>query len=224
MAYDLTNIPKANIQRAEDAEALKKVSGANYLGRLSVMAPQAKPVMNGKISPGLLAVVWSADQVLNLTKTCDVMFLARRIKGMDFGPPIVNVYSKGTEFDRIRDSADASGYESGCSYGPEYLCYVRGANIFATMFCNNKTLRRGSAEINTILDEWAKDGKAPFATLTVAKKQDNKNTWYGIDTTRCTTPFETGPTAEEIDEQVKKFLNPPVKEVESADAGEQRAR
>lgn len=223
MSFELSSLPSGAIERKEDAAEIAKVSGATYLGRLSVMAMQAKPVMNDKIKAGQLAIVWSADQVLDLTKSCDVLFLARRVKAMSFGPPIINVYdAKDKEFQRIRDDADASGYDSGCSYGPEYLVWVRGANKFAGLFCNNKTLRRGSAEINRIMDDWVQNKKPPFATLTSSKKTDGKNTWFGIDTTRCSTPFETGPTKEEVDEQVHKFLNPPVREVESADVGRDR--
>lgn len=57
----------------------------------------------------------------------------------------------------------------------------------------------------------------PFATFKSSIKRKQSYTWWGIDVMPCSTPFGVAPPADEINEQLKKFLSPPKTEVETVE-------
>jgi exonuclease III len=55
----------------------------------------------------------------------------------------------------------------------------------------------------------------PFVTFRSSIKRKSTYSWWGMDVTPCSTPFGVAPPADEIKEQVTKFLNPPKTDVET---------
>jgi len=57
----------------------------------------------------------------------------------------------------------------------------------------------------------------PFVTFRSSIKRKANYTWWGMDISHCSTPFGVSPPAEEIQEQITKFLNPPKNDVETVE-------
>lgn len=208
---------------ADDA-ALDKLASSNWLPRLQVMDRNSGPVQDNLIQAGRYAFVRSKTQVDDLTSSAEGLVFARRAKAMEFGKDgIISSFDpRDPEFQRIEAQSEVR--DSGCSYGTEYLIWLRSNRSWATHFCNNKTSRRASADLNTILKRWkAQEVKLPAVLFKVSQKSNDKYKWFGPDYSACTTPFSELPSPEEIHEQMHRFCNPPKNEVETAtDAPAQR--
>lgn len=64
----------------------------------------------------------------------------------------------------------------------------------------------------------------PFATFRCSIKRKGTYSWWGSDISPCSTPFGVAPPVEEINEQVKKFLNPPKSDVETVEETKETKR
>ena len=201
-------------------EAIK--SSQAYLPRLQLMTANSEKCKSGEFPINHYARVHDSD-FRDLGATVDVLIIAFRPLAIEttvegdvitcLDPKVVDGKPTGN-FARIQKEADKPGM-NGCMYGPQFLVWVPSAQEFMTYYMASKTARRASSQVKARMKD--------SATLGSQKIEGKEFTWYGPTCQACSTPFEM-PTAEEVQEAVQPFLNPPEPEVTVADAGEEGTR
>ena len=178
--------------------------------------------MSGKMSIGNYALIKDKENFIDLTREFNCLVFCYRFKALRFdGGAATNCYDLNSPlWDEIASKAGVK--DSGCSYGPEFLLWIPGSG-FATYFANNKTARRESANIKTILNALALSNKLPAMTMKSSIKTGgpggNKK-WWGPDILPCSTPFAEQPNWDEVKIQAVKFKNPPKSNLEPVKEGD----
>lgn len=196
-------------------EAVTKVG--DFLPRLQLMTSNSKKCKSGDFPINNYAIV-DGQNFIDLGSAVDVLMVTWRPKALEMGDEVIAVYDENDEqFKRIQEKADEK--DSGCMFGPEYLVYVPQVKKFTTFFMGSKSARREAPNANARLKK--------AATLKSKEITTKKYNWYAPTVSPCSTPFEM-PESEVLKEQVDKFNNPPVSEVERVEdepkAGDDRAR
>lgn len=190
----------------EDFDAAAK--SGSFLSRLQLMTANTDKVKGGEFPANHYALVKNQN-FIDLGPEVDCLNLAFRPKAIEMGDEIViTVFDvKNPEFIRIQEKAGEPGL-TGAMSGPEYLVYIPGQKEFATLFLGSKTARREAPNVQSRI------GKA--MTLKSKKITTKKYTWFGLIVTSCSTPFDL-PEQVEMEENVIKFNNPPVQEIETVE-------
>jgi len=188
-------------------------SSQSYLPRLQLMTANSSKCKGGEIGVNSYALVRDQDYK-DLGKNVDVLLVTWRPKALETGEAVISVYDpQSADFQRIQAKSDEK--DSGCMFGPEYLCWVPSKKTFATFFMGTKSARRESANVKALLKQAATLGSQHIKTP--------KYDWYAPKVQACSTPFEM-PGKDELVEAVEKFNNPPVSEIEGVEETETRAR
>lgn len=207
------NTAELGITQPSDA-VFDKISAGKYLPRIQFMSSASEPCKDGSFPVNHYAL-YKSKTPMDLTAEVVVLVIAWRPKALRLGDGVLAFYDvENPEFRKIQEEADKQ--DSGCMFGPEYLCYIPSVKEFATFFMGSKSARNESSNMKALL------GKG--ATLRSQKLSNKKYTWQSPQVIPCTTPFEL-PPIEEIKEIATKFTNPPESEVETVEEGaEARAR
>ena len=211
-----------DIANVDDEQFDKLVKSSSWLPRVQLMNGLSGLVSDGKMAIGHYALITDKENFADLTREFNCLVFCYRFKALRFeGGSATNCYDPNSKlWDDIVSQADVK--DSGCSFGPEFLLWIPGMG-FATYFANNKTARRESANIKTIIKEFATNSKLPAMTLKSSIKKGgpggNKK-WWGPDVLPCSTPFAESPDWDEVKAQSAKFRNPPKQTVEAVDASE----
>ena len=204
------------VQKYGDDIVNALAKSGDYLPRLQLMTSNAAMCKDGKFPINHYAIV-DGQTFKDMGETIDVLVINWRPKALSTNDPIMAVYDvTNKEFTRICEQSETK--DSGCMFGPEYLCWVPTTKEFVTFFMGGKISRRESPNLKALLKK--------AATLKAQKIDTGKYTYFSPIVVPCSTPFEL-PEMEDIMEQVTKFNNPPATEIEKVEkpAGEeQRAR
>ena len=186
----------------------------------------SKLVSSGKCKVGHYALV-DGDNTSDLGTAVTVIPLGRLDKAIDFsGDDCVIAFGEGTpEFDKIKQEVIDAGFDSGCMYGPVFLCYDVGTGQFVELFLNNASGRNEAENINTFLPvsqaasdqhfEQTGDRVAPRApracvlgSKEVTSKRGKKSYTYNVPTTAEAGQVNVGapPTAEQLTKAVSNFF------------------
>lgn len=201
---DLVTLPEGEVPTVygdDDFDAATKTG--DYLPRLQLMTSQSEICKGGDFPINHFAIVRDQNHK-DLGESVDVLVIAWRPKAIEMAEEIISIFNpKDPEFARIQ--ALSGEKDSRCMYGPEFLVWVPSAEQFATFFMGSKSMRREAPTMRNLVKK--------AATLKAHKIQNAKYTWYSPKINPCTTIFEL-PSDEELAEEYKKFIAPPVKTVE----------
>ena len=179
----------------------------SYLPRLQLFGSKSAACAEQKIGIGHWGLV-NDDVITDLSTTTDIVILAFRAKALDTsGDTVINNHDATSEvYAAIREKSKVQ--DSGCMYGPEFLVFVPSEKVFATYFASSKTARREAKKLRPLL--------GCGATLKCRLIEQGKWKWHGPIVLPCSAPL-TVPDVEIIKEQIEKFKNPPVSDIEVAD-------
>lgn len=214
---DFNQLPSTSIGSKEIYDDLAK--GGEFLGRLQLFG-KGKYVDKGLVRPGHFGIPISAEEVIDLGKSIDVIPLARRPKALDMSDkPVIAVYDENDpEFKRIRDRSAVKN--SQCQFGPSFLVVERTTGRLLEYFLGAPTHRPEAKRIYPFLPLTANDIARAVAageetdtephgarSLTLTSKYIEKEfSWYVPVVTECSTPFKTLPKMTLIQEEILKFL------------------
>lgn len=197
-------------------EFAKVTQSGTYLPRLQLMSSNSDKCKAGDFPINHYALV--RDQTfIDLGVDVDILIIAWRPKALDIGgEELVTSFDQASAtFKDIQERSQAPN--SGCMYGPEFLVYIPAQEAYATFFMGSKSSRREAPNVIAKLQG--------SGTLTSKLVETKRFKWQTPIIKGCSTPFDI-PEAEDVQEQVDKFLNPKSSELEVAEdtGGEQRAR
>lgn len=227
-AASLTNL--ATTEKAVDFDNYAS-TGGGFLPRIQLMGSQSKLVQQGKIAVGHYALI-EGEQILDLGEDTDILALAVRDKAMDTGgeKPIA-VFDRDSDVYRDIVHRHETVKRSNCMHGPSFLVIERTTGRFAELFLGNKTGRyeaetmKGFLAINeTSAEELGIEPRGPLPCTLRIKFIEGTNNYHCPKAGRCSTPFDTLPELDAINEEVAKFVNPEVDENQPEVATEGRSR
>jgi len=216
----LQGLPSTSVGSTDDFNDLAK--GSNFLGRLTLFGGSSKACKKNLIPIGHFGIPVSADEVIDLGDSVDILPLARRPKAIDMSDkPVISVYdANDPEFKRIR--ALAGTKDSGCQFGPSFLVVERKTGRLLEYFLGAATHRPEAQKIYPALQLTEDDIKALAAQdqdvtdlkphgpqpLTLKSKlvETEKNSWHVPVVLPCSTPFARLPKDEVLLEEATKFL------------------
>lgn len=220
MSNALINLNEIGIPQPTEQEekALAELTQAgDYLPALRIFGSESAIVKEGKFPMGHWGLYFSADKIVDLSESVDVLVIAWRARAsimMSDDQPINYFNPESDNFNNIKEKSKAG--EQGYLAGLEYFLYIPSVKKYALLFCGNKTLRRESSNIKAFT------GKA--ATLKIKLIKSKKYTWHGCETLACDAPFDI-PSGEDIKEVYdSKFANAQDSDVDIAEESEERAR
>lgn len=209
----------SGVQKYDDDTFKEVVTSGGYLARLQLMTSQSNKCKSGDFPINHYALVRDGSHT-DVGKEVDILLIAWRPKAIQItDETVIAVFDHSTDqFKNIVEQSEVT--DSGCLYGPEFLVWVPSQKSYALFFMGSKSSRRESPNVKALL------GKA--GTLEPKHVVTKKYEWYTPAIKPCSTPFDT-PDTEDLKEQVEKFNNPPVSEVEVAEesgdkSAEERAR
>jgi hypothetical protein len=186
----------------------------------------SKLVSSGKCKVGHYALV-DGEQTYDLGPSVTVIPLGRLDKAIDFsGDECIVAFGEGTpEYESIKSEVTTAGFDSGCMYGPVFLCYEVKSGQFVELFLNNASGRNEAENINTFLpvsqaasDQHFEqtgdrvDPRAPRAAILgskeVTSKRGKKTYVYSVPTTSEAGQISVGepPTQEQLTKAVNNFF------------------
>lgn len=224
MSTDFVNQDPAaalqGLQRHTDEVFDDVATATKFLPRFVLFTSNSTECQMGLVQPGHYGIVAVKGQpIIQLTNSVDVFILIWRPKALDLSNPgvVLSVFDvKDPRFADITAKSDEK--DSMCMFGPEFLLWVPKVGKWATYFAGNKTARRESVTVKSMLGKFV-----TFKSHLITK---GTYKWHGPQTFECTTPYDLPPMAE-IHEEAERFNNPDpsVEEVvEGGDATVSRER
>lgn len=179
----------------KDFDTVSKV--ADYFARIQLSGSNSKLCKRGLVPMGTFTFVMTESNYTDLTKEVDVLPVAWRPKALDTGGETpMSVYdTKSQAFQTIQDRADNED-DSGCCYGPEFLCWIPSIQKFATYHLGSRSARQEAKPMLNLL------GKGVTLSNVLAKK--GKWEWHAPVISPCTRPFQM-PDMEELKANMTKF-------------------
>lgn len=188
---------------AADQELLSEVaSGGTFLPYVQLFTTKSDAVAEGKISGGHYGIVRDGN-ITDLGKEIDVVIFvvrARAFQKEEDGEITVVYDTKDPEYVRIKE-LQASGVV-GAMCGPEFLVWVPAENVFATLFCGSKTMKRAARKFSPFLG-----GKA--CNLKSRLIDNGKYKWHGPVIGACSALPSVLPDSDAVEDEVQRFKNPP---------------
>lgn len=184
-------------------------SGLRFLPRLQLFSGNSEAVKGGLMPVGHYGLVTGKNKIIPLGKEVDILAFVWRPKAIDMSntDKIVAVFEPSDPmFQEIQERS--SEQDSGCVYGPEFLVWIPQLERFATLLFGSKSARMEAPNLKSRLQK--------PTTLQVDLAKKGRNSWHVIVVNQCSTPFPW-PAKELVQEQVKNFNNPPVKEEQEPD-------
>ncbi len=186
-------------------------SGNTFLPRIMLMQATSKAVQEQKAGSGTYQLV-ERDNVTDLGKEVHIIPIGYRATAMDTSEEgkVKSCHDvKDPEFARIQaKSAEAN---SGCFFGPEYLCWIPHLERYATFLMGSATMRNESGNLTALL----KGAKA--ATLKCKLIKGKKNAWWGPVITPCSAELKLFDVAEARHQQ--EMFNAAKSNVQAPDGG-----
>lgn len=230
---DLDQLPSTQIGGDDIYDGLAK--SAEFLGRLQLYS-KGKAIDKGLVKPGSYGIPESAEDIVDLGNSIDILVLARRPKAMDMTDLealLVSYNNESPEFKRI--AAQSMEKESHCMYGPSFLVIERSTGRFLEFFCGSKTLRAEAKKIYPFLPITKADIAARGLTdvephgplpLTLKSKLLEKGSysWFAPVVLKCSTPFAKLPTSDKIVAEITKFIAPKEDAVERVEEPETKGK
>jgi hypothetical protein len=218
---DFNQLPATQLGNDADFNDLSK--GSNFLGRLQLYS-KGSAIDNGLIPPGHYGIPESDTKIRNLGKTIDVLPIARRPKAIDMSDKkaIITSYDVNSEtFKAIKLKSAES--ESGCMWGTSFLIYERSTGLPLEFFLGSKSSRPIAGELADYLPlneqqiaakrEAGQDvsrlmphGPLPVTLSVRLAKNGRGHTWHVPEVAASSLPFTHLPPAEEIMEEITRFL------------------
>jgi hypothetical protein len=186
----------ATQQQATEEELSTVSSDSSFLPRIQLMTSRSKPCEAGKFPINHFSLV-QGQQNTDLGETVDVLPLVYRPKALDTNETIIQSYTPASDqFQRIM--AKAGEKDSGCMYGPEYLCWIPSQKVFATLFFSSATMRNEAPAMKS------RQGKPCTLKPQHIDPPKSKFSWWSTQVLPCSTPFEM-PTREALIEATTKY-------------------
>lgn len=198
---------------AEDEAAFKKLAGGGgkFFARLQLFAGASEPVKEGLFTANHYGVATGKDTITDVGKEVEVAPIAMRFKAMDLrdvGQPLSYHKFSSPEFQTIHQLADVA--DSHCMSGTEFLVWVPAAKEFCTFYAANISSKREAPKIRALI------GKvATFKSVYVKRP---KNSFQAIKIVESSSPLESVPSQEDLDDAVERFNNPVDSKVTTASA------
>jgi len=208
--------PNTLIPVTQSENALKVMNSQDYFPRLKLCQGSAKEVNTGKVEKGgYYALIHSKDKIDDAGKDIEIIIASSRAKALRTGDKILQYFDPScAEFKEVE--AEASVKDSGCMYGPEFLIWLPGQQMFATLFLCNPTGRRASSQFQAAL------GMGAILSSVLIDNGDFQ--WFGSTCELSTTPISDVPDGDILASAVEKFNNEKPSAVTKAEPTEGRAR
>ena len=179
---------------------------ANYLSRLQMFGSKSDACAEGKIGIGRYGIVRD-DTIVDLGIEIEAVIISWRPKALQLEGFVTSFEPESDLYKKIKELSTVK--DSGCMHGPEFLLWIPDQDQFVTYHMSSKTARRESKKMEPLI------GKAATFRCKLIDPPASRFKWHGPVVTGCSTQLEV-PPVEEIEEQVKRFQNPPKQEVELA--------
>lgn len=211
---------------ADDAVFNDLAKGSSFLGRLQLYT-KGKAINRGLVSPGEYGIPENDENITRLTNSVDVIPLARRPKAIDMSDKDAVVQSFDPNSDAFKAIADKSNTpDSGCMYGVSFLLWIPVIARFVEFFCGTKTSRSEAGKLYPFLP--SAEQPARVATLGSRVIETDRFSWHAPTIKESSTPPQNLPNEKQLVDEISKFLNPKVEQVEKVEeaeaAGRRRAR
>ena len=139
--------------QTESALSTKEMKdvGNKYLGYIQLLSSSAKPVKSGKAPMGQYGYFAGSEFKQALGDTFVCVIVAIRKTAMRFGDTPETFHDPSSEAYKEIEAIAARGGMSGCSEGPEYLCYIPSIGKWAHYLFGNASHKRSAGLINEAL-------------------------------------------------------------------------
>lgn len=189
MSTDLAALKdQLKLETTSNADDLSSViSSGDYLPYISIMGSSSKPVKQGKISQGHLALRVGKDDIVDLGQAIDMLVIDARTKAVDLRNEErpISFFDRNSEgFKRLVEFDNNFGEGmSGVLWGLEFLVLLPSIQLatstdptFATFFFSNPTLRRAdvSKPMNALIGS--------LAYIKTKFIETKKFSWHGLET------------------------------------------
>lgn len=189
----------ATQQKATEEELAVVSTAGKWFPRLQLMIANSKPCKNPQVKFPVNHYAMVRGQTLtDLGEHVDVLPLVYRPKALDTSETIINNYTPSSEqFQRIMSTAE-NEKDSGCTYGPEYLCWLPSQKEFVTFFMNSVSSRNEAPAMKARL------GKPCTLKSQYINPDKSKYDWYAPTVVACSTPFEM-PTKKDLLDATERY-------------------
>jgi hypothetical protein len=207
----LAKVGEGGIVQKFDDKALDDMmtGGAGFLPYIQLMTDSSKPVKRGEFPVNHYALVANQTHT-DLGKEVDVVPLVWRPRAVEISDEdgVLSVFDNtDPEFIRIQEIAAKPGL-NGCMCGPEYLLWLAQQQRFATFLLGSKSAKREAPNMSARL--------VKGATLKSKFIETKKYNWWAPVVVPCTADIQM-PDAEEMQDVVAKFNDPPKQQKERAE-------
>jgi len=190
--------------------AAAAIAGPGFMPRLQLMTGRTAVCQKGDFPPNNYALV-DGPNLIDLGKNPDIIAFCWRPVAMDTSGEDF-VMCLDPKFDNTVDPPQATGLfleimkkskgaNSGCMYGPQFLCWVASKKAFCTFFFGSNSSRKEAPKLQARLCQPTTLGAREITSKKYAS-------WYVPDIKACSTPFD-GPNPADVARLANEFNNPP---------------
>lgn len=216
----------SDLAKFSDADFGAVAAAGDWLPRLGILSGASDLFKSGKATEiGKMLVQWNSDRFRVLTPEINIISYTWRPKALDMRGATPLAY-----FDRTKDTFKAvqdlsNVKDSNCMAGPEFLVWIPDVGELGMLFCGSKSARRVAPNLLALMTyqdpqtglNKIRPTKATLKVKYVAP-QNSKYSWHAFDVLPCSAPIATQPEADDLEEQIRKFLNPQDSQIEAAPA------
>jgi hypothetical protein len=202
---DLMSVMASVTPKYEVTDLGLVASAGDYLPYLTLGSLASNLVKDNKLNRCHWATV-KGDNIVDHGKSPSMWVFAWRPKAFDMTGDIPLAYfdPKSDIFNKIK--AESFTPNSNKMFGPEYLCFIPGHG-FCAFFMGSKTARNEAKNVQAALPDPKTNKVAQPITMGSRLIDDGKNKWDAPVVTLCTQEVAL-PDMAELQEELKKFLNP----------------
>jgi hypothetical protein len=179
-----------------DKEFESAVAGGSYLPNLRLMTSSSNKCKSGDFPVNRYALIEGGNYI-DLGKEVDVLVLDWHPKALDMSVAgeVTSAYDVDSDlFKSIQAKSELK--DSGCAFGPEYLCYIPAVKKYGTFHLNSKSSRREARAMHAQLER--------AATLKSKLIEGAKHKWQSAVVTACSSEFPI-PERQEMLDKIKMF-------------------
>lgn len=185
-----------NQAKEQNQDTLEGLLGSDYFSRVQLCTSASDACKEGKVPINNYALFKGRNPEQVLGPNVEVVPVLFRATAMSTGDDLVITHDRNSsEFQRI--VAESSVPDSGCMFGPEFLCWLPAVEGFATVFFGSKTARN--------VAPWMHEGMGTVMTLGSKLIQTKKYKYFGMDVNPSTLELASAPDKEALEEACKKF-------------------
>ncbi|MGN6545769.1 MAG: hypothetical protein ACTHK7_12020 [Aureliella sp.] len=214
------SLPSAVV--ADDAAFNDMARSGNFLGRLQLYT-KGKAINQRLIGPGEYGIPEGDDKITVLGDKVDVIPLARRLKALDMSDKDDIVTNYDPNSDTFKDiMARSEQPDSGCMYGISFLFWIPVIARFVEYFAGTKTARGEAGKLYPFLP--TADHGARVVTIGSRLCEKGNYSWHAPTVAETSNPPAALPTAEQMEKELKRFVNPKADESEKVSQEEVAGR